>query len=138
MATFDPHKFRELVFLNLFSFDIGQGPSDELFDLIASECKVAKRHVFDASARAEAIFKRRNECDELIKSVCDEYRIERIMCAERNILRLAIFELMLEQQLPESVVFAEAKRLARKFSTKEAAGLIHALLGALKERNHGA
>ena len=60
------------------------------------------------------------------------------MCAERNILRLAIFELMLEQQLPESVVFAEAKRLARKFSTKEAAGLIHALLGALKERNHGA
>ena len=137
MTTFDPRKFRELVFLTLFSFDMGQGPSDPLFELIALECKVSKRHVLEASVRAEAILKRRDECDALITSVCDDYRIERIMCAERNVLRRAIFELMFEQQLPEAVVFAEAKRLARKFSTREAATCVHSILGAIKERSHG-
>ena len=134
VTTLDPHKFRELVFLVLFSLDMGQSPSDELFCLIMNECKVAKRHVIDASARAEAVLKRRDECDAYIKAVCDEYRIERIMCAERNILRLAVFELMLEPREPESVVFAEAKRMARKFSTKEAATFVHSILGAIKER----
>jgi transcription antitermination protein NusB len=134
VTTLDPHKFRELVFLVLFSLDMGQKASDELFDLIMYECKVAKRHVLDASAKAEAIMKRSDECDALIKSVCEEYRIERIMNAERNILRLAIFELVLEPQLPENVVFSEAKRLTRKFSTKEAATFVHSLLGAIRER----
>ena len=134
VTTLDPHKYRELVFLVLYSFEMGQGSSDELLDLITQECKVAKKYVLEASARAEAILKRRDECDASIKSVCDEYRVERIMSVERNILRLAIFELVFEQQVPAKVVFAEAKRLAKKFSTEDAAVFVHSLLGAVAAR----
>jgi N utilization substance protein B len=130
VTTLDPRKYRELVFLILFSSDMGQGPSDELLDLIMQECKVAKVHVLEAKARAEAILEKRDECDAYIKSVSKEYRLERIMSVERNVLRLAIFELMFERQVPTKVVFAEAKRLAKKFSTDEAAAFVHSLLGA--------
>ena len=134
MTTLDPHKYRELVFLILYSFEMGQSSSDELFDLITQECKVTKKYVLEANTRAEAILNRRDECDEYIKNVCDEYRVERIMSVERNILRLAIFELVFEQQVPAKVVFAEAKRLAKKFSTDEAAAFVHSLLGAIAAR----
>lgn len=134
VTTLDPHKYRELVFLILYSFEMGQSPSDELFELITQECKVTKKHVLEANTRAEAILKRRNECDDYIKNVCDEYRVERIMSVERNILRLAIFELVFEQQVPVKVVFAEAKRLAKKFSTDEAVAFVHSLLGAIAAR----
>ena len=131
MTKLDPHKFRELVFLILYSSDMGHPPSDELLDMIAQECKVAKSHVLEAKARADAFLKRSDECDDLIKSVCEAYRLERIMSVERNILRLAICELVFERQVPVSVVFAEAKRLAKKFSTDEAASFVHSLLGAI-------
>lgn len=134
VTILDPHKYRELVFLILYSFEMGQSPEDELFDLIMQECKVGKKYVVEASARAEAVLKRRDECDAYIKSVCEEYRVERIMSVERNILRLAIFELVFEQQVPVKVVFAEAKRLAKKFSTDDAAAFVHSLLGAVSAR----
>jgi transcription antitermination factor NusB len=128
----DPHKNRELVFLFLFSFDMGQDVSScDLVDLIKNECKVAKKYVVEAMARAESILKVRNECDAYISRVCTDYKIARIQNVERNILRLAIFELLLEGKIPKKVVFAEAKRLAKKFTTEEAATFVHALLAAV-------
>jgi transcription antitermination protein NusB len=129
--TLDPYKKRELVFLLLFSFDMGQEvPSSDIVELVKNECKVAKKYVLEAMARAETILKAREECDKLISSVCKDYRIARIQSVERNIVRLAIFEALIEGKLPPKVVFAEAKRLAKKFATEEAANFVHALLAA--------
>ena len=129
--TLDPHKKRELVFLLLFSFDMGQiVPSNDVVDLVKDECKVAKKYVLEAMARAEIILKAREECDKRIEHVCKDYKIARIQSVERNILRLAIFEIVIEGTLPPKVVFAEAKRLAKKFSTEESVNFVHALLAA--------
>ena len=129
--TLDPYKKRELVFLLLFSFDMGQDvASSDVVELVKDECKVAKKYVLEAMARAEVILKAREECDKLIELVCKDYKIARIQSVERNILRLALFETVIEAKLPPKVVFAEAKRLAKKFSTEEAASFVHALLAA--------
>jgi N utilization substance protein B len=133
--TLDPYKKRELVFLFLFSFDMGQDvPSTDVVELIRNECKVAKKYALEAMARAETILKIRDECDKLISHVCTDYKIARIQSVERNILRLAIFEIVIEGTLPPKVVFAEAKRLAKKFSTEEAALFVHALLAAVSTK----
>jgi N utilization substance protein B len=55
----------------------------------------------------------------------------RLQSVERTILRLAIFELVLKRELAPKIVFAEAKRLAKKFSTDEAVAFVHGILGAV-------
>ncbi len=128
----DLYKKRELVFLLLFSSDLGNnGVSGDLIDLVKNECKVSRRHVLEARTRAEAIVNARQQCDALIANVCKDYTIGRIQSVERNVLRLAIFELVLERKVPPKVVFSEAKRLTTKFSTNEAALFVHALLAAI-------
>lgn len=130
--TLDPYKKRELVFLLLFSADMGQDLlSEEVVDLVKNECKVAKKHVLEALERARTIFGVFEACDELISRICTEYKITRIQSVERNILRLAIFEIAMERKIPTKVVFAEARRLAKKFSTDESVNFVYALVAAV-------
>jgi transcription antitermination protein NusB len=127
----DPHKMRELVLLLLYSFDMGTGEKDELIDLLKEECKVSRTVVEAALLRAQTIVQSLEQIDEFLKKVSHSYSIERIHTIERNVLRLGIFELVIEKELPPKVALAEAKRLAKKFSTDEAAIFVQTLLIAL-------
>ena len=127
----DPHKIRELVLLLLYSFDMGNGEKDELIDLLKEECKVSRTFVEAALLRAQTIVQFLEKIDELLEKVSHSYSIERLQSVERNILRLGIFELIIEKEIPPKVALAEAKRLAKKFSTDEAAFFVQTLLIAL-------
>jgi N utilization substance protein B len=134
--TLDPHKQRELVFLLLFSSDMGQDlTSKDVVDVIAQECKVAKKYVVDAAATAQAIVQHRDACDARIQEVCEGYTVSRLQSIERNLLRLAIYELVIEKKVPPKVIFSEAKRLAKKFGSDEAAVFVHALIAAVSVRS---
>src|SRR5690606_29501809 len=62
---------------------------------------------------------------------------ERIPRVERNILRLAVFELLHDPSVPPTVAIAEAIRLTRKFATPEAATFINAVLDAIFKMQRG-
>lgn len=127
----DPHKIRELVLLLLYSFDLGSRENDELIDLLKEECKVSRAFVETALLRAQTIVKVLEKIDELLEKVSESYSIKRLQAVERNILRLGIFELCIEKEIPPKVVLAEAKRLAKKFSTDEASVFVQTLLVSL-------
>lgn len=124
----DPHKIRELVLLLLYSFDMGSVEKDELIDLLKEECKVSTAFVEAALNRAQIIVRSLKEIDEILANVSHNYSVERLQAVERNILRLGIFELMIEKEIPPKVALTEAKRLAKKFSSEEAAVFVQTLL----------
>ena len=68
--------------------------------------------------------------DELIKSYIQGWDFDRIPSVDRNILRLAIWEL-LWSQTPEAVVIDEALQLASDLSTENSANFIHGVLSKL-------
>jgi len=74
-------------------------------------------------------FERKEEIDKLIKKYSKEWKLERMGGVDRNILRLAIYELMIKET-PAQVVINEAVELAKKYSTIEAAKFINGILGA--------
>lgn len=80
--------------------------------------------------RANEIFSIIQQLDEKIAAASKDYALERIDLLDRNILRLSLFE-FLENRFEPQEVIAEALRLSRKFSTKEASRFIHAVLDAL-------
>ena len=77
----------------------------------------------------------REEIDDLIREQADNWRLERMPAVDRNILRLAIFEMLYEEDVPKLVVVDEAIELAKRFGSDQSGRFVNGLLdGLLKSR----
>jgi N utilization substance protein B len=70
------------------------------------------------------------DIDHRITAKSDNWRLERMPAVDRNILRLAIYE-MSRQETPAAVVIDEALELARQFSGDESVSFINGILDAV-------
>jgi N utilization substance protein B len=70
------------------------------------------------------------EIDALISGHAEHWRLERMPAVDRNILRLAIYE-MRHTGTPAAVVIDEALELARRFSTEESVQFVNGVLDAV-------
>jgi len=132
-----PQKSREIVFQLLYSQDIGRPDEDSMTNLMMSELAVTKKNVKAAQEKVHQIQQNLQEIDPLIASVSTSYTFERIQTVTKNILRLGVYELFFEKQVPYKVVISEAIRLSRKFSSPESAGFVNALLDNLYQISQG-
>lgn len=130
-------KFREIVFQLLYSQDLGHPDETVMTDLMMSELAVSKKNVRLAQERVQSILARLPEIDPMIVSVSTSYDFDRIQTVTKNILRLGIFELFFDENIPPKVAIAEAIRLSRKFNTPESASFVNALLDHLYQASLG-
>ena len=70
------------------------------------------------------------EIDKEIQAKATNWRLERMPAVDRNILRLAVFE-MHQNDLPRPVIIDEAIELARQFSGDESVAFVNGLLDAI-------
>jgi N utilization substance protein B len=73
----------------------------------------------------------KRKIDELITTYAQGWDMDRLPAVDRNILRLAIFEIVWLSELPDAVAIDEALTLAKEISTEESAGYIHGVLGRI-------
>jgi len=81
----------------------------------------------------DGTFERRPEIDAYIEQHSEHWRVERMPAVDRNILRLAVFEL-LSGSLPAPVVIDEALELARRFSGQESVAFMNGVLDAIRKK----
>jgi N utilization substance protein B len=81
---------------------------------------------------ARGTFERRGSIDEQIVQRSAHWRIERMPVADRNILRLAIFEMQVVET-PAAVVIDEALELGRQFSGPDSVGFLNGILDAVRK-----
>jgi N utilization substance protein B len=72
------------------------------------------------------------EVDQLISRFSDKWRVERMPAVDRNILRLAVSEL-LRKSLPPAVIIDEAISLAKRFSADESVGFMNGVLDSIRK-----
>ena len=78
----------------------------------------------------------REEIDAMIRGQADNWRLERMPAVDRNILRLAIYEMLYERDTPKLVVVDEAIELAKKFGSEQSGRFVNGLLdGLLKQHS---
>ncbi|HEX5758417.1 MAG TPA: transcription antitermination factor NusB, partial [Thermoanaerobaculia bacterium] len=97
-----------------------------------------RRQVEDAFGYAQALVRgtvdHREEIDTLIRAQADHWRLERMPAVDRNILRLAVYEMLFEKDIPKLVVLDEAIELAKKFGSEQSGRFVNGLLdGLLKQ-----
>ncbi len=69
--------------------------------------------------------------DELITTYAQGWDMDRLPAVDRNILRLAIYEIVWSTDLADGIAIDEALTLAKELSTDESAGYIHGVLGKI-------
>lgn len=130
-------KQREIVFQLLYGYDIGRASEEELVNLLVKELAVTKKTVLEAQERVRQVAAILPELDQMIKAALQAYQFERVQTVERNILRLGLFEIFFDDQIPVKVAISEAIRLTRKFGTPESAGFVNAILDSLYKISQG-
>lgn len=73
----------------------------------------------------------RRKIDELIATYARGWDMDRLPTVDRNVLRLAIYELLWCESIPDAVAIDEAINLAKELSTDESAGYVHGVLGRI-------
>jgi N utilization substance protein B len=124
-------KFREIVFQLLYSHELFDPDNEVMMTMMMGELAVSKRNVRLALERVSQIEEKLSEIDRLITTVSVSYEFERIQAVTLTILRLGVFEIYFDDQVPPKVAIAEAMRLSRKFNTPESASFVNALLDNL-------
>jgi len=77
---------------------------------------------------------RQIEIDEMIVEYSHTWTIQRMPAIDRNVLRLAIYELLDRQEVPVAVIINEAVELAKRFSTEESGRYVNGLLSAIAKK----
>lgn len=73
----------------------------------------------------------KRKIDELITTYAQGWDMDRLAAVDRNILRLAIFEIIWSDELEDGIAIDEALTLARDLSTEDSSAFIHGLLGKI-------
>jgi N utilization substance protein B len=73
----------------------------------------------------------RRKIDELIATYAQGWDMDRLPAVDRNIMRLALFEILWAPNLDVAIAIDEALSLAKELSTDESAGYIHGVLGRI-------
>jgi N utilization substance protein B len=76
------------------------------------------------------------DIDERISKYSERWRLERMPAVDRNILRMAIYEMM-QGQTPAPVIIDEAIELARRFSGEESAPFVNGVLDSVRKDLEG-
>lgn len=74
------------------------------------------------------------EVDGTIAATSEHWRLNRMAAVDRNILRLAVYE-MSQQAVPAAIIIDEALELARQFSNEESLSFINGLLDAVNRQS---
>lgn len=130
---------RELAFRLLFQMDVGGGTPAEVFE-VAREASDASSEVWLFAAQvARGTWEKRDEIDPIIERFASGWTLERMANADRNLLRMALYEILFRPEIPPSVSVNEAVELAKEYSTAESSRFLNGILGAfLRERGRDA
>ena len=84
------------------------------------------------------ILEHRDELDKLIQSVSKNWRVSRMSIIDRNILRLAAYEMRYVPGLAPAVVINEAIEIAKRYSGQESSVFVNGILDAIRQGIEGA
>ena len=80
------------------------------------------------------VIAQRDELDKLINNLAKHWRIERMAVVDRNVLRIAAWELLHHAETPPVVAIDEAIEVAKRFGSADSGKFINGILEGIRER----
>ena len=120
---------REQAFALVFERTINHEPTQDLID----SAGLSRDLLVDdfAERLAQGVENHEAAIDEMIEKYIRGWKIGRLSKVARSTLRLAVYEILFEEEIPNSVSINEAVELAKKYGGAEDAPFINGVLGSL-------
>ena len=125
---------RELALQFLYMLDL-RGPefAEEAEEFLREEESDAGTREF-ALELVEGTIEHLASIDEVVQEVAQNWDIDRMAVIDRNVLRMATFELLHLPEIPPKVAINEAIELGKRYSTQNSGGFINGILDKIKDR----
>ena len=119
---------RELAVQVLFHMEYNPGDLNESYQMICDSFELPKNIQPFSRHLVQGIWDKKRELDHLISNSSKNWRLDRMSHVDRNILRLALFEILHMEDIPPKVSIDEAVELGEKYGTNESGAFINGIL----------
>jgi transcription antitermination factor NusB len=124
---------RELALQVLYQFDARGSDAVEQMDhfLQSEEVDEAEVHEFTRKL-VKGTIEARDSIDEMLSAAAENWKLHRMAIVDRNILRMAVYEMLHIEEIPAKVSINEAIELGKRYSTKQSGSFINGILDRIR------
>jgi N utilization substance protein B len=135
-------KSRELTLQFFYGRDLQERPSVD--DTLAQEVekfytcfKSDQKAQLYAEKLIHGIYSHQKDIDRALADCSHHWRVERMALVDRNILRIAAYEVLYSKDVPATVAINEALEIAKRYAEPESISFINGILDNLQGKNAG-
>jgi N utilization substance protein B len=125
------HQARITALQALFELDCTRHGATSVIERLLSDVPLPEAGALFARDLVQGVSVRREELDQLVGRYAPEWPVDQIAIIDRNILRMAIYEIMMRNDTPVKVAINEAVELAKEFGSESSGRFVNGVLGSL-------
>jgi len=124
-------KARVLALQALYEIDLAGHGAEETVNHLLAEEKLSQENTDFLHRLISGVIQNKERIDREIQTFAPAWPIEQIPVVDRNILRLAIFEILIDNSVPVKVAINEAIELAKTFGSDNTSKFVNGVLGSV-------
>lgn len=122
---------REAAFVALFQMDVGRASAESAIESALQGKRIRKENLEYLRSAVLGTRKHRDFIDKTVSRLAIGWSLDRMSAVDRNLLRLAVYEILHLDDVPVNVSINEAVSLAKKFGGDESGKFVNGILGRL-------
>jgi len=122
---------RTLAFQALYEVDSAGHDTEMVVNHLLAKEGLSEENAAFVRELVSGVIRNKKKIDHNIKNLAPAWPIEQIPIVDRNILRLAIFEILLDNKVPVKVAINEAVELAKTFGSDSSPKFVNGVLGSV-------
>jgi N utilization substance protein B len=123
---------RELAMQALFSMDMNSAFSGEMLSDYCGSFPPGKRFYAFFEYLVKGVLDHKAHIDTVIERYSSNWKMRRMACVDRNILRIAVYELLYSADIPAKVSINEAIDIGKRFGAPESGAFINGILDSIR------
>ncbi|MGD2096384.1 MAG: transcription antitermination factor NusB [Desulfobacterales bacterium] len=123
---------REMAMQALFYMDTQQGGSPQMVERFCENFNLPQKVRPFFLQLVNGVLAAQPQIDILIERYSKNWKVQRMSCVDRNIMRLAVFEILFCPDIPPKVSINEAIDVAKKFGTEESGAFINGIVDRIR------
>ena len=124
-------KARGLALQALYELDSTRHEPEEVVNYLLEEGELLEENANFTRELVIGVLENKEKIDETIQRFAPAWPIAQLSAIDRNILRLAIFEVLFDNRVPVGVAINEAVELAKKFGSYNSSKFVNGVLGSV-------
>ena len=124
-------KARVLALQVLYEINSSRHESEEVLNRFLAQEGLSEENAVFTRELVSGVIQNKEKIDSSIQSLAPAWPVEQIPAIDRNILRLAMFEILLDNKVPVKVAINEAVELAKTFGSENSSRFVNGVLGSV-------